>query len=85
MSAEWPKAGDFRSRMAGLVAAPILIYFILHPEDFLFRSKEVSLSLDSQRTFGWRAFLNNVVDYLLIFGAVGDRNEEIQFRRKTSA
>ena len=80
VSAEWPKAVIFVG-MAGLVAAPILIYFILHPEDFLFRSKEVSLSLDSQRT-RLAAFLNNVVDYLLIFGAVGDRNEEYNFAGK---
>lgn len=77
VSSEWPKAGVFVAA-AGLVATPILIYFILHPEDFLFRSNEVSLSLDSQRT-RLAAFLNNVVDYLLIFGAVGDRNEEYNF------
>lgn len=78
--AEWPKAGVFVAA-AGLVAAPILIYFTLHPEDFLFRSKEISLSLDSQRT-QLGAFLNNVVEYLLIFGAVGDRNEEYNFAGK---
>ena len=77
VSADWPKAGIFVAA-AGLVATPILIYFFLHPEDFLFRSKEVSLSLDRQRT-QLAAFLNNVVDYLLIFGAVGDRNEEYNF------
>lgn len=71
---EWPKAGVFVAA-AGLVAAPILTYFILHPEDFFFRSREISLSLDSHRT-QLGAFLNNVGDYLLIFGAVGDRNEE---------
>jgi len=73
---EWPKAGVFAAA-AGLVAAPILTYFILHPEEFFFRSREISLSLDNHRT-QLGAFLNNVVDYLLIFGAVGDRNEEYQ-------
>ena len=73
----WPKAAVFVAA-AGLVAAPILTYFILHPEDFFFRSREVSLSLDSHRT-QLGAFLNNVVDYLLIFGAAGDRNEEYNF------
>ena len=77
---EWPKAGVFVAA-AGLVAAPILIYFILHPEDFFFRSREISLSLDSHRT-QLGAFLNNVVDYLLIFGAVGDGNEEYNFAGK---
>ncbi|MXY92275.1 MAG: hypothetical protein F4Y42_02380 [Caldilineaceae bacterium SB0664_bin_27] len=77
---EWPKAGVFAAA-AGLVAAPILAYFILHPEDFFFRSREISLSLDSHRT-QLGAFLNNVVDYLLIFGAVGDRNEEYNFAGK---
>ncbi len=77
---EWPKAGVFAAA-AGLVAAPILTYFILHPEEFFFRSREISLSLDNHRT-QLGAFLNNVVDYLLIFGAVGDRNEEYNFAGK---
>ena len=80
VKADWPKAAVFVAA-AGLVAAPILIYFILHPEDFFFRSREISLSLDNQRT-QLGAFLNNVVDYLLIFGAVGDRNEEYNFAGK---
>lgn len=77
---DWPKAGVFVVA-AGLVTAPILSYFILHPEDFFFRSREISLSLDSHRTF-LGAFLNNVVDYLLIFGAVGDPNEKYNFAGK---
>lgn len=77
---EWPKAGIFVAA-AGLVAAPILTYFILHPDDFFFRSREISLSLDSRRTL-LGAFLNNVVEYLLIFGVAGDPNENYNFAGK---
>ena len=78
--AEWPKACVFVAA-AALVAAPILTYFVLHPEDFLFRSREISLSLDSHRTW-LGAFLNNVADYLFIFGVVGDPNENYNFAGK---
>lgn len=78
--AEWRKAAVFAAA-AGLVAAPILIYFILNPQDFFFRSQEVSLTNDAQRApIG--AFLNNVVDYLLIFGVRGDWNGEYNFAGK---
>ncbi|MXZ23120.1 MAG: hypothetical protein F4Y84_21460 [Caldilineaceae bacterium SB0665_bin_25] len=80
IKAEWPKAGLFVA-VAGLVAAPILTYFILHPDDFFFRSREISLSLDSRRPL-LGAFLNNVVDYLLIFGVAGDPNENYNFAGK---
>ena len=78
--AEWRKVGVFVAA-AGLVAAPILIYFVLNPEDFFFRSQEISLSKDSQRTL-LGAFLNNVLDYLLVFGFRGDRNGEYNFAAK---
>ncbi|MCY3899520.1 MAG: hypothetical protein OXF86_13170 [Caldilineaceae bacterium] len=78
--ADWPKAVVFVAA-AGLVAAPILVYFVLNPGDFFFRSREISLSLDSQRTL-LIAFLNNVLEYLLIFGARGDRNWEYNFAGK---
>ena len=74
---EWPKAIVFVSA-AGLVAAPIVLYFILHPQDFLFRSQEIWLSRDSQRS-AIEAFLKNVADYLLLFGFQGDRNQEYNF------
>jgi len=80
VKAEWPRACVFVAA-AGLVAAPILTYFILHPDDFFFRSREISLSLDSRRT-QLGAFLNNVVDYLLIFGVAGDPNENYNFAGK---
>lgn len=75
--AEWLKAGVFVAA-AGLVAAPILIYFLLHPEDFFFRSLEISLSRDGSHS-EMGTFLNNVVDYLLVFGVRGDRNWEYNF------
>lgn len=78
--AEWRKAVVFLAS-ACLVAAPILIYFILNPETFFFRSQEIGLSQDSQRsTLG--AFLGNAMDYLLNFGARGDRNGEYNFAGK---
>ncbi len=78
--AEWPKVAVFAAA-AGLVAAPILIYFILNPQDFFFRSQEVSLTQDAQRT-PLGAFLNNVVEYLLIFGVRGDVNGAYNFAGK---
>ena len=69
---EWRKAGVFVAA-AGLMAAPILIYFVLNPEDFFFRGQEILLSEDSHRT-ALGAFLNIVSDYLLKLGFRGDRN-----------
>ena len=73
----WPRALLFTA-VAGLVAAPILIYFVLNPDDFFFRSKEIWLSRDKTHT-PLGAFLRNVVDYLLLFGFRGDRNLEYNF------
>ena len=75
--ANWPKAVVFVAA-AGLVAAPILIYFVMNPDDFFYRSQEISLSQDRQRT-PLGAFLKNVADYLLLFGFRGDRNLEYNF------
>lgn len=63
---------------AGLVAAPILIYFIFNPEDFFFRSKELLLMQGGQPSI-WAAILSNAKDYLLAFGVRGDRNGEYNF------
>lgn len=75
--ANWKKACLF-TVAAGLVAAPILVYFILNPNDFFFRSKEISLTQNGQRTV-WAAFLTNAMDYLLVFGVRGDRIWEYNF------
>ena len=60
--------------VAGLVAAPILIHFALHPEDFFTRSSELSI-FDSDLSQGipLRAFLVNAWKHLLLFGFHGDQ------------
>ena len=63
---------------AGLVAAPILVYFALHPEHFFIRSKEVWFVQDSQGGH-WAAFLKNAWEHLLVFGFHGDQNERYNF------
>ena len=59
--------------VAGLVAAPILVYFALHPEYFFSRSDQVSL-FAPHRSQGdpLGTFLVNVWDHLLAFGFRGD-------------
>ena len=59
--------------VAGLVAAPLLIYFALHPQTFMARGNEVwvlhpSRSQDASLT----ALLVNAWDHLLAFGFRGD-------------
>ena len=72
LRAELPWAGIFVG-VTGLVAAPILVHFALHPEHFLMRSREVWLLRGDQgNAFG--AFLGNVWEYMLVFGIRGDPN-----------
>ena len=75
--AELPWAAIFIG-VGGLVAAPILIYFALHPEHFFIRSREVWLLRDSQGT-PLGTFLNNVWEHLLAFGFRGDLRERYNF------
>ena len=75
--ATWPRVAVFAG-VTGLVAAPILIYFVLHPESFFIRSSELWLFRESQTTF-WSAYLKNAWEYLLIFGFQGDRNNAYNF------
>ena len=77
MRDELPWAAIFIG-VAGVVAAPILIYFALHPEHFFIRSREVWVLRDSQGT-ALGAFLNNVWEHLLAFGFHGDRRERYNF------
>jgi len=58
---------------AGLVAAPILVHFGLHPEDFFSRSSKVWV-LDGNRNEGGplQVFLVNIWENLLLFGFRGD-------------
>ncbi len=60
--------------VAGLVAAPILIHFALHPEDFFSRGSELSI-IDSDLSQGIpvREFLVNAWKHLLLFGFHGDQ------------
>ncbi len=75
--AELPWAAIFIG-VAGLVAAPILIYFALNPEHFFIRSREVWVLRESQGT-ALGAFLNNTWEHLLAFGFHGDLRERYNF------
>ena len=70
--AEMPRIVVFVG-VAGLVAAPILVYFALHPEYFFSRSDQVSL-FAPHRSQGdpLGTFLVNVWDHVLAFGFRGD-------------
>ena len=59
--------------VAGLVAAPILVHFALHPEHFLSRSRPLWV-FDPSNSQGnpLVTFLVNVLDHLLAFGFRGD-------------
>ena len=77
LKAELPRAAIFAGA-AGLVAAPILIYFALNPEHFFIRSREVWVLNESQGT-ALGAFLQNVWEHLLAFGFRGDLRERYNF------
>ncbi len=59
--------------VAGLVAAPILVHYALHPEHFVSRSGPISV-FDPFRNQGdlLGTLLRNVWDHLLVFGFHGD-------------
>ena len=74
-----PWAGLFVG-MAGLVAAPILVHFALHPDHFFVRTKQLWLfdpSLSQGDPLG--ALLKNAWIYLLAFGFSGDPNRLFNF------
>ena len=70
--AELPWAGAFIGA-AGLVAAPLLVYFALHPAHFFLRSQDLWV-FDPVRSKGnpLGTFLFNVWDHLLVLGFRGD-------------
>ena len=68
--AELPWLGLFLG-VAGLVAAPILVHFALHPDHLFIRSSQI---LASQPDHSLRAFLVNAWKHLLAFGFRGDPN-----------
>ena len=72
MRAELPWAGAFLGA-AGLVAAPLLVYFALHPAHFFLRSQHLWV-FDPVRSQGnpLGTFLFNVWDHLLVLGFRGD-------------
>ena len=59
--------------VAGVVAAPILIYFALNPDQFFLRSDQVSVFQSDGGQAGplWALFIN-VWEHLLTFGIYGD-------------
>ena len=60
--------------VAGLLAAPILIHFALHPESFFDRSSQVSIFSSPQRQgTPLTTLLVNVWEHLLLFGFRGDQ------------
>ena len=72
LRAEMPLAGVFVG-VAGVVAAPILIYFALNPDQFFLRSDQVSVFQSDGGPAGplWALFIN-VWEHLLTFGIYGD-------------
>ena len=60
--------------VAALVAAPILVHFVLHPDHFFLRSRRLWI-FDSANSQGdpLGAFLSNAWEHLLVFGLHGDR------------
>ena len=61
--------------VAGLVAAPILIHFALHPAHFFMRSSQLSVFDSSSGQGGVvGALLVNLWEHLLVFGLRGDPN-----------
>lgn len=74
LRAELPWVGVFLG-VAGLVAAPILVHFALHPEHFVIRSNQL-LVLKSDLSQGepLGALLGNVWAHLMAFGFRGDPN-----------
>ena len=66
--------------VAGLVAAPILAYFVLHPGDFLYRSDQVEI-FSPGRGAGdsLKALLLSTWEHLLAFGFYSDANWRYNF------
>ena len=64
--------------VAGLVAAPMLVYFALNPNHFFMRSKDVWLLNESQGAV-LGVFLRNAWEHLLVFGFHGDTTWRYNF------
>ncbi len=74
LRAELPRIGIFLGA-AALVAAPIVIHFALHPDQFLLRSSQLWL-FDPGRSHGdpWGKFMRNLWLHFLAIGFRGDLN-----------
>ena len=72
--AELPLASVFVG-VSSVLAAPILVYFVLHPNYFFLRSSQVTVFQPGSGLFGllWALFVN-VWEHLLAFGILGDPN-----------
>ena len=69
-----PRLGVFVG-VAGLIAAPIFIFFALQPDLFVMRSKDLWIfSPTLSQGTPLRALLGNVWEHLLAFGFHGDQN-----------
>ncbi len=64
--------------VAGLVAAPLLLYFAVHPEDLTLRSQQLWPFNEGQGN-PIAALLNNVWEHFLVFGVRGDRLHRYNF------
>ena len=72
--AELPLASVFVG-VASVLAAPILVYFVLHPNHFFLRSSQVSVFQPGSGLMGFLwALVVNVWEHLLAFGIRGDPN-----------
>ena len=74
LRAELPLASVFVG-VSSVLAAPILVYFVLNPDYFFLRSSQVSVFEPGSGLFGslW-ALVVNVWEHLLAFGIRGDPN-----------
>ena len=79
LRAQLPLVGLFAC-VAAIVAAPILVYFALRPEEFFFRSSQLLIfQSDISQGDPLGTFLSNVWDHLLIFGFRGDPYWRLNF------
>lgn len=70
--AEWPLASVFVG-VTSVVAAPILVYFALHPTILFLRSSQISVFQPGSGMIGFLwALVVNVWEHLLAFGIRGD-------------
>ena len=74
LRAELPMASVFVG-VSSVLAAPILVYFVLHPNYFFLRSSQVSVFQPGSGLIGFLwALVVNVWEHLLAFGIRGDPN-----------